>query len=143
MDRLEYLLGHVDSPDPGCEDLNDHCSDRHIDAKIEGVVERSAVYVGSSSVVDRRIASSATLLIPLCRALSNFPTAMVGVSPVLFRQIIDMVDENFYLTESLRSHHHSLVGTCHSCGQHVRFRLQHLDHRSHQVQTGVVRHYRP
>ena len=83
------------------------------------------------------------LLIPLCRALSNFPTAMVGVSPVLFRQIIDMVDENFYLTESLRSHHHSLVGTCHSCGQHVRFRLQHLDHRSHQVQTGVVRHYRP
>ena len=34
---------------------------------------------------------------------------MVGITPVLFSQLIDCVDDDLYLMKSLQSHHHSLV----------------------------------
>ena len=48
------------------------------------------------------------LLIPLYRALSQIPTNMVGVGPILFRQLVDLVDDNLYLTQSLRAQRHTL-----------------------------------
>ena len=34
---------------------------------------------------------------------------MVGITPMLFHQLSDYVDDDLYLTKSLQSHHHSLV----------------------------------
>ena len=48
------------------------------------------------------------LLIPLYRALSNIPMTMIGINPVVFKKVIDAVDEKLFLTESSRTHHHSL-----------------------------------
>ena len=62
------------------------------------------------------------LLIPLYRALSHIPTTMVGVSPVILRQLVDLVDDNLYLTQSLRAQHHTLVKgvRVHEDRQHFR-----------------------
>ena len=43
------------------------------------------------------------------KALSLIPTTMVGITPMLFRQLSDYVDDDLYLTKSLQLHHHSLV----------------------------------
>ena len=49
------------------------------------------------------------LLIPLYRALSQIPTTMVGVSPLVFQQLVDLVDDDLHLMQSMKAQHHTLA----------------------------------
>eukprot|EP00435_Cladocopium_sp_Y103_P069256 s1010_g33.t1 len=53
------------------------------------------------------------LLIPLYRTLRNITVTMVGVNPMTFQRVTELVDDDLVLTSSLVSQHHSLtVGVC-------------------------------
>ena len=105
-DWMDHLLGNVDSSGQIVQIL----------AQVDSLLRDSKVSIEDlQSALGRLVWLTGAwhqlrpLLIPLYRAMSNIPTAMVGVSPVLFKQMIDLVDDDLYLTKSLRSQHHTLA----------------------------------
>ena len=109
MDWVAHMSRHVDRADPGGE----------ADPQIDALKRASKASIKDlQSIIGRLLWLTGAwhhlrpLLIPLYKALSQIPTTMVRVSPLVFPQLVGLIDDDLFLLQSMKAQHHTLVKRC-------------------------------